>query len=125
MITIEGELYSKKNSKQIVRRGNRAMIISSNQVLKQEKPLKYQLLQKKTEWLKIIENKKFPLHIQFEIYRKTHGRFDYINIVQQLLDCMQNTGWLPDDNMNYVIPYFLPYKKDKDKPRIIINILDN
>jgi len=125
MITIEGQLYSKKNSKQIVRRGDRAMIISSNQVLKQEKPLKYQLLQKKAEWLKIIENKKFPLHIQFEIYRKNHGRFDYINIVQQLLDCMQNTGWLPDDNMNYVIPYFLPYKKDKDKPRIIINILDN
>jgi hypothetical protein len=51
MITIEGQLYSKKNSKQIVRRGDRAMIISSNQVLKQEKPLKYQLLQKKAEWL--------------------------------------------------------------------------
>ena len=56
------------------------------------------------------------------IYRKTRRRFDYINIVQNLLDCMVKVGILPDDDSNHVIPAFEPYGVDKENPRVEISI---
>jgi Holliday junction resolvase RusA-like endonuclease len=65
----------------------------------------------------------FPLVVSFKIYRKTHRRFDYCNIIQLLCDCMVKAGYFPDDDAKHFIPYFFPYEKDKENPRVEIDIL--
>jgi hypothetical protein len=36
---------------------------------------------------------------------------------------MVTHGWLEDDNMVNILPVFKPYKYDKEKPGVIIEIL--
>jgi len=77
----------------------------------------------KRAWSEMMEGKTYPVRLQIKIYRRTHRRFDYINIVQNLLDAMVTAGWLPDDDALHVIPVFEPYEKDAANPRTEISIL--
>lgn len=123
MITIYGELYSSKNSKRIVKFGNRMALIASQQYLKSVKPIEQQLVLNKQNWFKMINGITKPYKIIFKIYRKTYRRFDYVNIIQGLQDLMVKCGWILDDNANEIIPYFEPYEVDKINPRVEIKIL--
>ncbi len=123
MITIIGELYSSKNSKQIINRGGRSYLIPSSQYNAHLKPLQKQLFLYRYNWKREIENACKPLKVTFKIYRKTRRRFDYINIIQGLADEMVRAGWLVDDNADEFIPVFEPYEVDKDKPRVEISII--
>ena len=122
-ITIYGELHSAKNGKDIIKVNGRFMLISKKPVRDAEKELLIQLRQNQAEWEELKEYKRKPLYVVFTIYRKTKRRFDYINIVQQLCDCMVKVGWLEDDSADHIIPVFQPYKVDKDNPRVEIDIL--
>lgn len=77
------------------------------------------------QWKLTMLNKHFPVSINFMIYRRTNGVFDYINIVQNLCDCMVKEGLLPDDSAKYLIPVFDPkgYQVDKANPRTEVTIL--
>lgn len=119
-ITIYGELHSSKNGKMIVNIKGRPMLISKSSVRQAEKAIQQQLILNKSKWLRIIEGSPKPLEIVFKIYRQTRRRFDYVNIVQQLLDCMTACGLIPDDNADEMIPVFEPYEVDKTNPRVDI-----
>lgn len=125
MITIYGELYSKKNSKRIFKNKNTGLsfITSSKQSKKSDIDLMYQLRDKKQEWDDMVKGLEYPLYIVFKMFRKTNRPFDYINLVQGCLDNMVKSEWLPDDNMNYVVPVFKEYEKDKSNPRCEISII--
>lgn len=71
-----------------------------------------------------MKNASKPLKISFKIYRKTHRRFDYINIIQGLCDEMVRAGWLEDDDADNLIPVFEPYEVDKNNPRVEITVLN-
>lgn len=122
MITIYGELYSSKNSKRIVRFGNKTAIISSKPYLASIKPIEQQLVLNRHRWAEETKNASKPLKIVFKIYRKTHRRFDYVNIIQGLQDLMVKCGWLSDDNADEMIPFFEPYEVDKNNPRVEISV---
>lgn len=122
MITIYGELYSSKNSKRIVKFGDRMALIASKQYLNSVKPIEQQLMLNKHKWIDSIKDTKKPLKISFKIYRKTHRKFDYVNIIQGLQDLMVKCGWLLDDNADEIIPYFEQYEVDKINPRVEIKI---
>ena len=122
MITIYGELYSSKNSKRIVKFGNKMALIASKQYMASVKPIEQQLVLNRGKWLRMAEGYEKPLKIVFKIYRKTHRKFDYVNIIQGLQDLMVKCGWLPDDNADEIIPVFEPYDVDKDNPRVEIFI---
>lgn len=122
MITIYGELYSSKNSKRIVKFGKKMAIIPSSQYMASVKPIEQQLLLNRAKWLRMAEGYEKPLKVVFKIYRKTHRRFDYVNIIQGLQDLMVKCGWLPDDNADEIIPVFQPYDVDKNDPRVEIFI---
>ena len=123
-ITLEMELYSSKNSKQIVTlRNGKRMLIDSPQSRRQEKVLDILLPANKRKWDKMKEGKSYPLKVGLFIYRRTHARFDYINICQKLFDCMTRYEYWPDDNANYVVPVFLGYEVDKTRPRVELTIL--
>ena len=66
--------------------------------------------------------KKYPLKVHLFIYRKTKRRFDYVNLVQNLFDCMQMAEWLPDDDADHLIPVFDGYSVDKGNPRVEISV---
>ena len=121
-ITIYGELYSSKNSKRIVKFGNKMALIASKQYMASVKPIEQQLVLNRGKWLRMAEGYEKPLKVVFKIYRKTHRKFDYVNIIQGLQDLMVKCGWLPDDNADEIIPVFEPYDVDKDNPRVEIFI---
>lgn len=124
MITIYGELYSSKNSKRIVKFGNRPALIASKQYLASIKPIEQQLVLNRYRWSEETKNASKPLKIVFKIYRKTHRRFDYVNIIQGLQDLMVKCGWLSDDNADELIPYFKPYEVDKNNPRVELEVIN-
>lgn len=121
-VTIYGELYSSKNSKRIVKFGDRPALIASKQYMASVKPIEQQLVLNRDNWLREIYGLPKPLKIVFKVYRKTRRKFDYLNIFQGLCDLMVKCGWLEDDNADEIIPVFEPYDIDKNNPRVEISI---
>jgi Holliday junction resolvase RusA-like endonuclease len=125
MLTLYGEVYSKKNSKQIVYRKNKPIIIASRRYLENETSNLWQLKQVdcRLAWEKMTEGKQYPFRVEFKFYRKTARPFDYANLVQGISDELVIAKYLPDDNMNYFIPVFAEWEKSKEYPRVEIKIL--
>ena len=122
-LVINGELYSSKNSRRILRAGNRLIVAKSAVAKAQEEELIYKLNVNRGIWQELITGKNYPLKVEFLIYRKTKRRFDYVNIVQNLLDCMVKADYLPDDDADHIIPFFQQYQIDKSNPRVEIKII--
>ncbi len=116
-ITIYGELYSSKNSKMIIRKGERSFLIPSKQYLSSVKPIERQLVLNRSNWLRMKNGCTNPIRVVFKIYRKTARKFDYVNIIQGLQDLMVKCCWLTDDNADEILPVFEPYEIDKTNPR--------
>lgn len=125
MITIYQELISSKNSKNIFRnRKTGQMFVAKNQRAQQsEKDLLGEIISKKDFFLEEIKGLEKPYYCLFKIYRKTHRRFDYVNIIQLLSDCMTQAGIWEDDCADIMIPCFEPYEVDKNNPRVEISFL--
>lgn len=123
MIVIYGELYSKKNSKRIIVKNGRRLILPSKVYEKNKRELMWQLQANKKDFAKMFEGKEKPLRIKLKIFRKTKGRFDFINCVQGIFDCMVSLGILPDDDANNLIPVFEKHEVDKYHPRVEISVI--
>jgi Holliday junction resolvase RusA-like endonuclease len=125
MITLYGELYSSKNSRQVVNMRGRTLVLKSKQCQRGEKEFAPQMEELRdafvSECESQLENRK-PLKIAFKIYRKTKRRFDYVNIIQSLLDLMVKHNWIIDDNADEILPVFREYEVDKDNPRVEISV---
>lgn len=124
MIVVEGELYSSKNSRQILinRSTGRPFVSKSKVAMVNEKTLLSKLIPLRDEFLNMLKGMEKPYHISFKIYRQTKRRFDYINIVQNLCDCMVKAGLIEDDCADEIIPFFEPYEVDKNNPRVEIKV---
>lgn len=122
---INGELYSSKNSRQIFfnKHTGRPFITKSDVAKIDETELCNKLSQIKDSFIAETKSKLKPLKIKFKIYRKTRRRFDYINIIQNLCDCMVKAGLLEDDNANELLPVFEQYSVDAERPRVEMEIL--
>jgi len=133
MITIYGELYSKKNSKSIYKnkKTNKFFIASNKKVEENEDDIIYQLKKplNKTKWNEmrnaiLLEKDRYPIKVELFFYRKTNRAFDYINIAQIVFDAMVKAEYIPDDSMNYVIPVFKGWAKDSENPRAEIVVYE-
>lgn len=125
IFTVNGELYSSKNSRQIFfnPKTGRRFVAKSDVAKQDERELYNKPLNIKSSFLTVSKGKLRPLRVRFKIYRKTRRIFDYVNIIQNLLDSMVKVGLLPDDNANEIIPVFDPYELDPIKPRVEMEIL--
>lgn len=127
MITLVGELYSSKNARQIVKVRGRMLLVKSKQCQKGEKLFAPQMEENRDAFLSEVNSRlgpdKKPIKVAFKIYRKTHRKFDYVNIVQSLLDLMTKHHWIEDDNADEILPVFWEYEVDKDNPRVEISIV--
>ena len=135
VFVVPGELISSKNSRQprICRSkstGKAKIIPVKSDVAKNDEKRLLRLFEDnpgfRIAWSREIVScampKGWPVVLRFNIYRKTRGRFDYVNIVQNLLDVMVMVELIPDDCADYVIPAFDPYQVDKTHPRTEITI---
>lgn len=125
IFTVNGELYSSKNSRQIFfnPKTGRRFVAKSDIAKQDERELYNKLSNIKSSFLTVSKGKLRPLRIRFKIFRQTRRIFDYVNIIQNLLDSMVKVGLLPDDNANEIIPVFDPYELDPIKPRVEMEIL--
>ena len=121
-ITVPFELYSSKNSKRILfnKATGRSFVAKSKQSEQNEKDLISFLSLMRGQFAGMIKGKETPYRLHFKIYRQTKRRFDYVNIVQGILDSLVKSGLLEDDNADILIPVFEPYEIDKNNPRTIL-----
>lgn len=118
---VNGELYSSKNSRQIVVAGNgRRYVVKSDVAKSDEVSLCNKLLQIRDSFLTVAEKHSKPYQLVFKIYRKTRRHFDYVNIIQNFCDCMVKVGMLNDDNADELLPIFEAYEVSSEKPRVEI-----
>lgn len=66
-----------------------------------------------------------PYYIEFTFIKKTEVLYDYINAAQIVQDMMVKYGWIDEDNVYAIKPYFGDPIKNKDNPGLIIKILKN
>jgi hypothetical protein len=81
-------------------------------------------IEKKDDWIRMIEGKTFPLIVSFKFIRKSKHKFDYVNPLQTILDLMVKYEWIPDDNADIILPVFEPYEYNKEEPGVYINVLN-
>jgi Holliday junction resolvase RusA-like endonuclease len=122
VIVIEGELYSSKNSRFAVWSKRKGLkIVKSANASRQFSELCWQLQAQKKAWDAMIAGLEYPLRVSFKIYRQTDRRFDYLNIIQNLVDAMVKMKYLPDDSAKFFVPFFEPYEIDRENPRTILS----
>jgi len=147
VVVLKGQVASSKNNKQI--RFNKytrqTYLTASDYAQEYIESLYPQIVENRDKFLKLLEGKEPPYRIEMKFYRKDHGVFDYHNLCQAVLDCItgkvyfprprnkrmgeiynrerDKIKWLEDDNMNWIIPVFVPYEVDKDDPRVEIRVL--
>ena len=121
---MKGNFPSFKNSKRYVGKGRMIMSATVQKYLKDYEK-QWQTIPK--DFLD-LESNKFPIKIGFYFIRNSRHRFDFHNIIQGCADLMVKYNWLPDDNMDYFLPFPLEingkfYEYNKENPGVIIKIL--
>lgn len=122
-IIIPFELYSSKNSRRILKAGNRTIVAKSKKAKEQEEILTAFLWLQRKKWKELIKSKEFPLRLSITIYRQTKRRWDWNNISQNLFDCMVKAEWLPDDDAEHLTPIFEAWDVDSKNPRAELRVL--
>lgn len=75
------------------------------------------------EFQKAVAELPKPLILEFEFVRDSRRKFDYVNPLQTVQDFMVDAGWVGDDNADEIIPRFRPYRYDKEKPGVYIDVI--
>lgn len=146
-IYIPGNVPSLKNGKQIFKTGSGRPFITSSNLCKTyiaDKKIHYAMF--RSRFLKLIEDKPFPITVRFIFIRDKHKAFDYGNITQIVLDCMSGSAyypkkrskednlkvdalrkafaWIPDDDADHLVPeYAEGYGYDPKLAGVIIKVL--
>jgi hypothetical protein len=119
MIFIPFNVASSKNSKRIVR----GRLINSKLSFEYKKNTQIYWIKYKNQFLEMIKNEEKPYKIGFKFIRDSRRKSDYSNIVQLPLDLMQEYGWIENDDMTNIQPFFLPFEIDKSKAGVEIYVV--
>jgi len=123
-IFIPGNVPSSKNSKQMVINNGRTFFVWSKTAQKYVKNTKKDFVDNAPVFKSYVKGLKKPYKISFKFIRGSKHKFDYPNPLQTILDLMVKYEWIEDDNADEVIPVFEPYNYSKEKPGVIVGILD-
>lgn len=118
MIVILGEIHSSKNSRRILRIGDRSIVAKSKQAKADETMIGLQLNAQIQKWERMIYGKEFPIQVVFHFVRRTKSKWDFVNLVQGVADAMVKAGYLPDDDVAHFIPHYGAHTVDKDNPGV-------
>lgn len=116
-LIVRGQPITKKNHSQIVRAGNRHMVIPSPQYRAYEKEC---LLQIPNKFKQRIDT---PVNVQCVYYMPTRRRVDLLNLMASTMDILVKAGVLADDNCRIVAAHDgSRVDHDKYNPRVEITI---
>lgn len=116
-IILKGDPRTKKNSQQIIKTGNRRMVIPSPQYRQYEKDCMWQIPPKAKQRID------FPVNVQCVYYMPTKRRVDLVNLLEATCDILVEGGVLEDDNCRIVASHDgsrVDY--DKHNPRVEITL---
>lgn len=115
-ITILGNPATKKNSQQIICRGNRPMLIQS----KTYRDYRKSALKQLTSW----GNYQFsgPIEITCLYFCQDNRKRDLTNLLAATQDILQDSGLILDDSQVKSVDGSRIMDKDKDNPRVEITI---
>lgn len=116
-IILRGQPITKKNSQQIIKAGNRRMVIPSPQYRQYEKDCLWQIPPKTKQRID------FPVNVQCVYYMPTRRRVDLVNLLEATDDILVAAGVLEDDNCRIVAAHDgSRVDHDKNNPRVEITI---
>ena len=116
-IILRGDPRTKKNSQQIIKAGNRRMVIPSPQYRQYEKDCLLQIPPKTKQRID------FPVNVQCVYYMPTKRRVDLVNLLEATNDILVAAGVLEDDNCRVVATHDgSRVDHDKHNPRVEITI---
>ncbi len=116
---IPGNVPSSKNGKQWTGR----YFVFSKATKEYQKNSRDWYLLYRDEFQKAVAELPKPLILEFEFVRDSRRKFDYVNPLQTVQDFMVDAGWVEDDNADEIIPRFRPYRYDKEKPGVYIDVI--
>lgn len=116
-LVLRGQPITKKNSQQIIRAGNRRMVLPSPQYRQYEKDCLWQIPPKAKQCIDM------PVNVQCIFYMPTRRRVDLVNLQEATLDILVAAGVLADDNCR-IVAAMDGSRVDYDKynPRVEITI---
>ena len=116
-ITIQGRPITKKNSSQIIRRGNRSFLIPSKQYLKYEKECAWYLNGTHKQGIDT------PINLKCVYYMPTRHKVDLCNLLAATCDILVKYEVIEDDNCKIVVSHDgSRVHYDKENPRVEIYI---
>jgi hypothetical protein len=118
MIKINGNTPSSKNSKQWTGK----YLVNSKTVQNFKKEAQYDFVSQAMQFRNIVRDLPKPYKVHFYFIRDSKRRFDYVNVVQIVLDEMVAYRWIEDDNADEIIPVFDGYEVDKENAGVIISV---
>lgn len=122
-IFIPGNVASSKNSKQWT---GKHLIWSKVAQRYRTNTAMYWKIHRK-DFLKMIDGKPKPIQVGFHFVRDSKRKFDFVNVVQTCQDLMVDHAWLPDDNLDEMLPFPMMsaeawYTIDKKNPGVYIKV---
>ena len=116
-LILRGQPITKKNSQQIIKAGNRRMVIPSPQYRAYERECLMQIPNKFKQRIDMAVN------VQCVYYMPTRRRVDLVNLLEATCDILVAAGVLEDDNCRIVAAHDgSRVDHDKYNPRVEITI---
>lgn len=116
-LILRGQPITKKNSQQIIKAGNRRMVIPSPQYRAYERECLTQIPNKFKQRIDL------PVNVQCVYYMPTRRRVDLVNLLEATDDILVAAGVLEDDNCRIVASHDgSRVDHDKYNPRVEITI---
>lgn len=117
-IVLRGDPRTKKNSQQIIKTGNRRMVIPSPQYRQYEKDCLWQIPPKAKQRIDMAVN------VQCIYYMPTRRRVDLVNLLEATMDILVEGKVLADDNCRIVAAHDgSRVRLDRENPRVEIEIV--
>ena len=116
------DVWSCSKCKKPAQRLFRATLMPSKAVQKFQKEKVATFKDNLPTWKEMAKDIKTPYRIGYYFIRESMRVFDYINAAHIIQDEMAKYGYYEDDNMNFVVPEFLGYHYNKEKPGCIITL---
>jgi Holliday junction resolvase RusA-like endonuclease len=117
-IALSGRIPSKKNSKQIIRRGGRSFLVSSQKHNAWHTDALWQLKEQN------IKPMTGPLSIEMKFWFPDKRKTDLTNKAESVMDLLVDAGIIEDDNVGVCPKVWLEFcGVDREKPRVEIIII--
>lgn len=111
---LQGNVVPKKNSKNVVRRGNRIFVLSSKRFMEWHKKAVAEITEQGVE-----ETINTPCHIDIVLYHSDKRRRDSDNAVASIFDLLVDTKIIADDSTKYIRSFSVKNKTAKESFAVI------